>query len=430
MKDDDSFLGLFKESSESTRDFDFKQSGWDKLNNRLNDERAKKRRKFLLILPWILLPGLLIFNAMLFRNQNEANENILRLQQELTNRGQTKVDTIVKEKHIYTHDTVYVYVTHYPITNNSAGRSVREKFITKAIADQSVIVKLSIDTNTSQTNSNNKPEKENLPVKESIDTINSVAISDKEINDNRLDKLNGLIEKKGTDTAFVKTNIQTINDNGNVINQNDTLVQTSNSKSDTISKEKITLKHRLNKIKFEYGVQGGGVYPQDQFGVDQFGFNAGAGVNALLTKHVHAFTNLSYGQLTVRTRQMNQEAWIGPVPSPDSSYSLDNASTHISSLHFTVGPRYFLPLATHFNLVFDLGYGAHYIFPSKVIYEFKNDNLNQDLVVETKPKHTGFVPNDLHFGLGLGYNINDRYNVYLLSHYRINRQSTPYKLPE
>ena len=127
---------------------------------------------------------------------------------------------------------------------------------------------------------------------------------------------------------------------------------------------------------------------------------------------------------------MNQVPWVPFEPTTDSTYTFDNAKTTVSTLNFSVGFRYNLQIAKRANLLFDLGYGAHYIFPYKVIYEFKNNDPNKDLVVETKPNHTGFVPNDFLFGLGLAYNLNDKYKFYLLSHYRINRQSTIYKLPD
>ena len=201
-------------------------------------------------------------------------------------------------------------------------------------------------------------------------------------------------------------------------------------KSDSLNKEKISLKERLNNIKFEYGIQAAGIFPKDIESVSQRGLDGGIGFNALLSKRVNVFTEINYGLLRVHTTKMNQVPWVPILPTPDSTYSLDNALTFISTLKFSVGFRYNIPIYKKTNLLFDLGYGAHYIFPYKVVYEFKNKNPDNDLVVETKPNHTGFVTNDFLFGLGLGYNLNDKYKLYLLSHYRINRQSTPYKLPD
>ena len=124
MKEDDNFYDLFKESSESDRNYDFKNSGWDKINIRLNEDKARKRRKWLIFIPWIILPGLLIFSGLLYQQQQETNKKITALQSTTTVMNSTVHDTIFIEKHIYVHDTVYMFHKTDAAIENGSGKSI------------------------------------------------------------------------------------------------------------------------------------------------------------------------------------------------------------------------------------------------------------------------------------------------------------------
>lgn len=380
MKDDDSFFGLFKESSESERNFDFKRSGWDKLDNRLNQDKAEKRRKFLFILPWMLLPGLLMLNAILYTQQKDTNKQLSDLQQQLTDTKQARIDTIVKEKHIYTHDTVYVFITNKSGLTNSGNNVLSNNEQNNNGADVKTVLLTEVKQGSTLSNVKSTSEEEIFSGNDGSDTLNGSLLNNLNSTDSSTLKTYGLIEETINDSTFFKTNNQSKNDS---IAQNDSLAKTIVAIKDTLNKEKVSLKEKMGNIKLEYGIRAGGVFPKNKTDVNQIGFNAGIGVNALFSKRINLTSNLNYTGLWVHTQQQqNKIAWIPFEPSPDSTYKLDNASTYIASFNIMLGLRYNLPLAENLNLLFDLGYGAHYILPYKVIYEFKNNNKNQDLIVE------------------------------------------------
>jgi hypothetical protein len=432
MTGDEGFFEMFKESSESDRKFDFKQSGWDKLNSRLDANRAKKRRKYLLLLPWILLPGLLIINGILFYHQKNTNEKIAYLYKELSEKEQITTDTIVKQIHTYSHDTVYVYISGHPLSNANINKFIEEEY--RVNSNSSKIV--NTDNAEPDKNSNTvlqfeekgkTASKTENPAAENINHTDSSELGKANQSDLLTD--NPSLADSIYIADIIAKDIPVTSEQ--VVAEIDSIVKTESVVTeDSLKQNRKSFGEYLKTVTLEYGFQGGVVFPEKVTGARMTGFNVGAGMNAKLSKNFHLTSNISYGSLFVNAGRTTKSQWIQPENSPDSGYALDNSATTVKSLSLSIGLRYNIPLSNHVDLLFDVKYGAGYILPYKVVYEFKNQNPNQDLIVEKEPESFGFVPNDFLFGLGLAYKRNEKHTFYLLSHYWINRQKTLYKLPD
>lgn len=427
MSDQDLFKA-FKESSETDRDFDYKSSGWYKVNRLLNYDDQKKKRKFLLFLPWLVAGSMLGFCVFLYQSQSNSNKQIKELITQI-NKTKTiiKTDTISTIKYIYIHDTIattkIVYIESAPAKRNELNNNnFSEGNITNATSDEKST------KNTIQNIEDIFTKKDSATILHDDNSVEVNAATKRALMDTaKLEDYTGsntndaLSKTTGNDSLTVADYKQeTIAENKND-SLNNTVANTDidTSKLASEKKEKDD-KHRF-KMVTELGAQAGLLLPVEKKMVYQFGYNAGLGYNVYISPNFQLHFRGAYSRLYFETKQPNDNIGVAsvPAPNPGAGYVFETATSSFSFLNAELGLNYLLPLKYKFNPLVGISYGGKFFIRQKANYTFYN-NINADIVVEAEGSSRSPVWNQLVPSIGFYRSLNDKWNWYFTGFYNWN----------
>jgi hypothetical protein len=451
MSDNDNFFGLFKESSETERPFDPKPASWDKLSNRLNNNRKAKWKKGLVLLPWITLPFLVVWVAALYQQQQFTEERLIQMNQQLKSQAALPPDTVIqlKETRVYFYDTVYIHhqPKHLYLTESNAfTKRISATSLSGSVRNQHPETRLSASSNEADAplatatpekgqvsastemakaadeNEVSKPHQVTpiLPVKPALSTT--------EVEQEQL-RNKTTTTKQEPDTHTLSKEKQSAE------NKIDTLVLVAENKNEittehTAQQKGVPFKERFKDWQVEYGLDACAQFPISSPEVKQFGMGIGAGLNVSFSTNFQLWMNGGYNYVRIRSTSLGQVPWMPNLLPEDSTYQLEKARATIPVIDYTIGLRYLPPSTSRLRALIDVGYGLHYYLPYRLLYEFENGNPNQDLLLEKKRQKAGLVMNDVEVGVGLQYRLDEKRNMYFLAHYRFNKEGIVYKQPD
>lgn len=396
----DDFYKNIKDNLENRPEPPFEESAWQNMERKLDKKpwSGAGLAGWFWVLPFIL-GGLLLSNIFFYKELNEANGKINKLE--------LIADTIYKTKVIYHYDTLYrerVETEYIFISNKQPQRVVYAP-------PTAFNHPFNSSLRSNWLNSVQSPT--TFAQFKDLFEDESGIVADALTENNKLtQKVVELMASPYLQPHFLSLSPE---------NKPEKLAYLDVQMDAKIRKRPLQkLASELQPTGFQLGVQGGFTFPQHEQVVETGGFEAGIYGAMSFSDKIKMWAEVSYYKVEFKTNEIGKSLGIPEIPPPSDEFDFIEASVNQPFYQYGLGLQYILYAKKNWSPYLGLGYTFSSMRSYEISYDFEHMSNDTELSIEEMVDRDDLIMNMFVINGGIEGNLSDRIGLQLEGYYRWN----------